>query len=569
MSRVGEFSLWIALLAAAWGAVLSVAGGVRHRRDLAAAGALGVHVASAALLLSSAALATALWQSDFELRYVATFSAANVSDAYRLSALWAGPAGSLLFSATLLGAVASTALVVGRGSPQALAPWVASTLSLLLAFFIALLVFGPGPFERLPFPPPDGRGLDPRLQSPAMALHPPLAMLGGAISAVAFAFVIAGLVTRRLDDAWFAAVRRWALRAWTVLTAGITIGMWWAYREVRWHAHWSSDAVELAAILPWLTAGVLAHVLSRRAAPATYRTWGVTLGSLTYLFVIGSAFVARSGVVPGAHGFARSAVGEALLALGAVALAAIGALTFRARSAFGGDIAGCGGVVAAETRLRRAYRYVLLAGVVPFTLGLCGAAFNKHYATELGDGETFRAKDSFGRDWVFTSQGASRYQRENRAVLSVALLPSLAGRRRPFLKPEQRQFFDSEQRDLGDPSARAAVQSVIIEDVYVVLDDIRGTRARLEIDFRPLVSLIWIGGALLVLGGLLALAAEPVTPEVREEPSVASGTRDLDGEAEAVINRWRSQRVTCPNCGPRSGGDAAFCSTCGLPLEVL
>jgi hypothetical protein len=220
-------------------------------------------------------------------------------------------------------------------------------------------------------------------------------------------------------------------------------------------------------------------------------------------------------------------------------------------------------------RVRRSARYVLLAGVALFGLGLGGAAFNKRYTTELGEGESVRVRDPLGREWVFTSQGASRYQRENRAVLSVALRPSLAGRRRPFIKPEQRQFFDSEQRDIGEPSARAAVQSTLVEDVYVVLDDIRGTRARLEIGFRPLVSFIWIGGALLALGGLFTLASEPAPPDAPPEQAPVPGQRDLDREAEAAVTRWRARAVSCPNCGPRPEGDAAFCSNCGLPVEEL
>jgi cytochrome c biogenesis factor len=526
-----------------------------------------VHVAAAALVLSCAGLATALWESDFALRYVATFTAANLPDPYRLSALWAGPAGSLLCSAALLAAAASAALVVGRRAHGALAPWLTATLSLLLAFFIVLLVFGPSPFERLPFPPPEGRGLDPQLQNPAMALHPPFLMLGYALSAVPFAFVVAGLVVRRLDDAWFSAVRLWAARAWTVLTVGITIGLWWAYREVRWHGYWSWDAVEVAVTLPWLASGALVFAVPPRAALATRRFWGVTLGSLVYLLVIGGAFVARSGVVPTSHGFAWSTVGETFIGLGVAVLAVLGALCYYARSAFSAAGAGDGG--AAPTPLRRATRYLLLAGVALVALGLGGAPFNRQYTTELGDGESFRARDSLGREWVFTSQGASRYQRENRAVFSVALLPTLDGRRRPFIKPEQRQYFDSEERDIGEPWAKAAVQSTALEDVYVVLDDIRGTRARLEISFRPLVSFIWMGGALLALGGLLTLATEPSPRDAPDERVPDAGPRDLDREAEAAITRWRVRPASCPNCGPRPEGDAAFCSDCGLPLEEL
>jgi len=307
--------------------------------------------------------------------------------------------------------------------------------------------------------------------------------------------------------------------------------------------------------------------MPQRAAPASRRAWSVALGSLTYLLVIGSAFVARSVVVPSAHEFARSVVGEAFLGLAAVALAAVLALGYRARAAFHHEVVGDVVATGAGMPARRAARAVLVAGAALFVLGLSGASFDRRYATDLGEGESFRAGDPLGRQWTFTSQGTSRYQRQNRAVLSVALLPSVAGRRRPFIKPEQRQFFDSEQRDIGEPSAKVAVQSTAFEDVYVVLREIRGTRAQLEIGFRPLVAFIWAGGAMMVLGGLLTLAAEPARRVAPDESAAEPGVRDFDREAEAAITRWRARTMTCPNCGPRPEGDAAYCSTCGLPLE--
>lgn len=571
MIRVGEFSLWIALLSAVWGVSLSIAGGVWRRRELAASGAMGVHVSAAALVLSCAGLASALWQSDFALRYVATFTTANLPGAYRLSALWAGPAGSLLCAATMLGVVASAALVAGRRSHGALSPWVAATLAVLLTFFIGLLLFGPSPFERLPFPPAEGRGLDPQLQNPAMALHPPFLILGYAWSAVPFAFVVAGLAERRLDDAWFGATRRWAIGAWTVLTVGITIGLWWAYREVSWHGYSSWDAVEVAGVLPWFALGALAFAIPPRAAPARRHVMGAVLASLAYLFVLGGAFVARSGAVPSAHAFAWSVAGESFLWLAAVAFALTAALAYRARNAFRSASAADGADGAAVGMPRpRAARLVLLAGAASFLLGLGGAAFNKHYATELGEGASFTARDPFGRAWVFTSQGVSRYQREDRAVISVALRPTLAGRRRAFIKPELRQFLDSEDRELGEPSSKAAVQSTIVEDVYVVLDDVREAGAKLEIGFRPLVSLIWIGGALMALGGLITLAVEPAAPaNPPDEEEPVPVPRDVDREAEAAIARWRARRTTCRNCGADAEDDAIFCSACGLSLEDL
>ena len=566
MSRAGEFAVWIALLAAAWGASLSLVGGVLSRRELVAGGVMGVYVATAAMLVSCAALATALWQGDFALRYVATFTSTNLAGAYRIAALWAGPAGSLLCTAALLGVSASLSLHRARASAASGASWTAATLAVLLCANGVQLVFGLSPFARLPFPPAEGRGLDPLLRSAPMALHLLLMLLGQSLCAVPFAWVVSGLVRKRFDDAWFAAVRRWTVAAWTVLGAGITSGMWWAYNEASWRTPWSWDAAEVASALPWLTTGALAFVVMRR--PAVRWVWTALIGTLTYVLVLGGMFVARGGALPTAHRFGWSVGGASFLWLAGIVVAVTGVLATRARTAIAH--AGTGEVerTGPGSGVERAGRYILVAGLGVFALGLSAAALDKRYQAELGDGESLRAVDAFGREWVFTSQGTSRFQRDDRDVLSVALLPMVGGGRRPFMKPEQRHVMDSDSQDAGGFSAKAAVQVGWIEDVYVVLEDVPGSRARLQITFRPLVSFIWLGVALMAVAGLVTAAA---LHSPRESPDErlpgAPAPRDLEREAESAVSRARERRLPCENCGALPKAAAAFCAACGFLLE--
>ncbi len=555
----------MALLAAAWGASLSLAGGVLRRRALGSSGAMGVYAAGVALCLACAGLGTALLQSDFSLRYVASLTAANLPDLYKLSAFWAGPSGSLLLWTTVLALVSSAALAMNRRRHRDLMPWVAFALSALLLFFIAALAFGSNPFERLPFPPSEGRGLEAQLQNAAMALHPPLLILGYAASAVPFAFAIAGLVERRFDDAWLAVVLRWSAFAWSALTGGVTFGMFWAYREIAWGGYWSGDAMEIVSALPWLTGALLVLAKLSRSPIAARRAPIVALAAFTFTLAVAGTFVARSGIVPSAHAFVFSAAGPWFGALVGGVLVVTAALAYRARAAFRDVPVELAPTV--EAGLSRVGRLVIFSGFAIFAVGLMGSAFGKEYAASLGDGESFRAKDAFGREWTFTSQGMSRYQRDNRAVMSVALLPSLAGRRLPFIKPEQRQFFDSEAKDLGEPVPKASVQSLLSQDIFVILTDTRLEKANLKIRFHPLISLLWVGGALMTLGGLLAFVADPRVPEASVEPAADVDARRLDEAAELAISRWRAPAMTCPSCGPRAEPDAAFCSNCGLPLS--
>ena len=310
MILVGELSLWIALLMCAWSATLSFAGGATRRADLVASGERGLYAGVGFVVLASAGLWTALLTSDFSLRYVASFTSANLPTIYKISAFWGGQAGSLLFWCLVLGGYGALATWANRGRHRELMPWVTGTNALVLLFFVMATAVASNPFERLDWVPADGRGLNPQLQNPAMAIHPPLLYLGYVATAIPFAFAIAALVTRRLDAEWLGAVRRWSLVSWVFLTLGIVMGMWWAYVELGWGGYWMWDPVENASLLPWLTGTAFLHSIMIQEKRGMLRKWNVTLVVGTFLLSILGTFITRSGVIQSVHSFAQSSVGH-------------------------------------------------------------------------------------------------------------------------------------------------------------------------------------------------------------------------------------------------------------------
>ena len=310
MILVGELSLWVALLMAAWCATVSFAGGQMRRADLTESGERAMYATLAMVVLASIGLWTALITHDFSIKYVASFTSANLPTVYTITAFWCGQSGSLLFWALILSIYSAIALYTNRTRNRELMPYVTGTLALILVFFLATICFGSNPFERLDFIPIDGRGLNPQLQNPGMAIHPPNLYLGYVGTSIPFAFAIAALLTRRLDAEWLSAVRRWALLAWFFNTVGIVLGMWWAYVELGWGGYWAWDPVENASLLPWLVNTAFLHSIMVQEKRGMLRKWNVTLVVSAFLLSIFGTFITRSGVISSVHSFAQSPVGK-------------------------------------------------------------------------------------------------------------------------------------------------------------------------------------------------------------------------------------------------------------------
>ena len=309
MILLGELSLWVALLMAIWSATVSFAGGRMQRADLVASGERAMYASFAFVVLAAAGLWAALLASDFSLRFVASYTSANLPKVYKFSAFWGGQAGSMLFWCLVLSLYSAIALFANRNRNRELMPYVTGTLALVLVFFLGTTAFAANPYSRLDWIPPDGTGLNPQLQNPGMAFHPPNLYLGYVATSIPFAFAIAALITRRLDAEWLAAVRRWSLVSWLFLTIGITMGMWWAYVELGWGGYWAWDPVENASLLPWLTGTAFLHSIMIQEKRGMLRKWNVTLVVATFLLAILGTFITRSGVIESVHSFAQSPIG--------------------------------------------------------------------------------------------------------------------------------------------------------------------------------------------------------------------------------------------------------------------
>ncbi|HEY4130578.1 MAG TPA: heme lyase CcmF/NrfE family subunit [Gemmatimonadaceae bacterium] len=309
MILIGELSLWVALLMAAWSTTVSFAGATMRREELIDSGVRALYATFAMIVLASAGLWTALLTRDFSVEYVASHISSTMPSAYVFTAFWSGQAGSLLFWALILSGYSTIAIASARKRNKELTPWATGTLSAILLFFISTECFKANAFTRLNFLPLDGRGMNPQLQNPGMAFHPPNLYLGYVATAIPFAFAIAALFTRRLDAEWLGVVRRWALVTWFFLTIGIVLGMWWAYVELGWGGYWAWDPVENSSFLPWLTTTAFLHSIMIQEKRGMLRKWNVVLVVVSFLLAIFGTFITRSGVIESVHSFSQSPVG--------------------------------------------------------------------------------------------------------------------------------------------------------------------------------------------------------------------------------------------------------------------
>lgn len=306
MTILGEFALWISLPVAAFGMVLGYAGGRTQRGDLVLSAERTIYAVFGLLLVASVGVTAAFLGDRFEYWYVANYSNANLEVFYKVTGLWAGQRGSLLFWALLLALFAVITVMTNQKKNREFMPYVAGVLQTILLFFIVVLLFADvNPFERLAFTPADGRGLNPQLQNYWMTIHPPTLYLGFTAFTIPFAFAVAALLNGRLDARWIQLTRRWILTSWLFLSVGIVFGMRWAYEELGWGGYWFWDPVENASLLPWLTATAFLHSIQIQENRGMLKVWNMSLVLLTFLLTIFATFLTRSGLIESVHSFAQ------------------------------------------------------------------------------------------------------------------------------------------------------------------------------------------------------------------------------------------------------------------------
>jgi cytochrome c-type biogenesis protein CcmF len=261
------------------------------------------------------ALLYAFLTDDFRVAYVAGYSERALPLFYKITGLWAGQNGSLLFWGWLIALFTFILVRKNEGKPGSrFLPYVLIFLNLTVLFFLVLVNFVTPPFELAARVPADGNGLNPLLQNPGMVFHPPTLYLGYVGFTVPFSFAMAALAMGELGDWWIKKTRAWTLFSWLFLTLGIVFGGWWAYRELGWGGVWGWDPVENSSLLPWFTSTAFLHSVMVQERRGMLKVWNLVLIILTYLLSIFGAFVTRSGIIQSVHAFGQSGVGYVFLA---------------------------------------------------------------------------------------------------------------------------------------------------------------------------------------------------------------------------------------------------------------
>jgi cytochrome c-type biogenesis protein CcmF len=306
MADFGALSVLIALVVSTYAGAVSLVGARRNLPRLLESGRAAIYALAGVLGLSSVAMIQAFVSGDYSIKYVAHYSDAQAPLAYKISAYWGGLDGSMLFWVALLALFAAIAVRTHRLRQREIMPYAIAVMAVAMDFFLYLIIYEKNPFDTfLTEIPIAGQGLNPLLQNPYMVTHPPALYAGFVGMTIPYAFAMGALIAGKLDSAWLAAVRRWALVSWFMLTLGLVLGMIWAYEVLGWGGFWAWDPVENAGLLPWLTATAMLHSMKVYERRGQLRRWTFTLVILTFFLTIFGTFMTRSGIVQSVHAFGK------------------------------------------------------------------------------------------------------------------------------------------------------------------------------------------------------------------------------------------------------------------------
>ncbi len=302
--ELGHFALILAFAVALVQAIIPLIGA--HKRWPGWM-AVSIPAANAQFFLTAfafAALTYAFVTSDFSLKVVVQNSHTAKPMLYKVAGVWGNHEGSMLLWVLILTLFGACAAWFGGNLPPTLRARVLAVQSSIGAAFLGFVLFTSNPFTRLQNPPFDGQGLNPLLQDPGLAFHPPFLYLGYVGLSMSFSFAVAALIEGRVDAAWARWVRPWTLAAWIFLTIGIALGSWWAYYELGWGGFWFWDSVENASFMPWLIAVALLHSAIVVEKRESLKSWTILLAILAFGFSLIGAFIVRSGILTSVHAFA-------------------------------------------------------------------------------------------------------------------------------------------------------------------------------------------------------------------------------------------------------------------------
>lgn len=302
--EIGHFALILGFAVALAQSVVPMVGAHKGWQDWMAMARPMATLQFVLVALSFGALTWAFVTSDFSVDLVVANSHTAKPMIYKISGVWGNHEGSMLLWVLILTLFGACAVWFGNNLTATLQARVLAVQSSITAAFMAFTIFTSNPFTRSALPPFDGRDLNPLLQDPGLAFHPPFLYLGYVGLSMAFSFAVAALIEGKVDAAWGRWVRPWTLAAWVFLTIGIALGSWWAYYELGWGGFWFWDPVENASFMPWLFAAALLHsaiVVEKREA---LKSWTILLAILGFGFSLIGTFIVRSGLLTSVHAFA-------------------------------------------------------------------------------------------------------------------------------------------------------------------------------------------------------------------------------------------------------------------------
>src|SRR5215475_8734174 len=304
LPELGHFALILAMLLAALQAFFGIAGPALARDRWISAVTPAVAGQFVMLATAVGCLIASFVGNDFSVTYIAENSNSALPLFYRVTAMWGAHEGSLLLWIFLLGCwTVAVAIGVAR-LPRRFAARVLGVLGVVSFGFLLFTLATSNPFVRLDPPAPDGRDLNPILQDPALAIHPPILYTGYVGFAVAFAFACAAMLEGRMDQMWARWTRPWTTSAWAFLSVGIALGSWWAYYELGWGGYWFWDPVENASFMPWLAGTALIHSLAVTDKRGLFKSWTLLLAIIAFSLSLLGTFLVRSGVLVSVHSFA-------------------------------------------------------------------------------------------------------------------------------------------------------------------------------------------------------------------------------------------------------------------------
>ena len=304
IAELGHFSLVLALvIAIAQGTLPLIGAHMGNARWIALARPAAL-AQFGLVSIAFGALTHAYVVSDFSLAVVVQNSHSLKPMLYKVAGVWGNHEGSLLLWMLILTLFGAAVAAFGKNLPAAFRARVLAVQGLIGTGFLLFTLFTSNPFERVHPAPFDGRGLNPLLQDPGLAFHPPFLYLGYVGFSIAFSFAIAALIEGQVDAAWARWVRPWTLAAWCALTTGVALGSWWAYYELGWGGFWFWDPVENASIMPWIAGTALLHSAIVVEKRDTLKAWTILLAIITFSLSLLGTFLVRSGVLNSVHAFA-------------------------------------------------------------------------------------------------------------------------------------------------------------------------------------------------------------------------------------------------------------------------